>query len=291
MNEQYSPTGFNVLPTVVKNLLIINVLMFLATFTLERFHIDLTSILGLHFFKASNFRVYQFVTYMFMHANFGHLFFNMFALWMFGNTLENIWGSQRFLLFYMVCGIGAGLCQEAVQYIQYATQLANYATVNTGSQIITMPAYLNMMNTVGASGAVYGLLLAFGMMFPDSRIYLYFLFPIKAKWFVIGYAVIELITGLTGVDNVAHFAHLGGMLFGLILILYWKKHGLNGPNFDLTRWKGWFFKWKQNLTQKRAQKRTQKKQHDVDAILDKVAKNGYDSLTDEEKKFLFNNGK
>lgn len=287
MNEQYSPTGFNVLPTVVKNLLIINVLMFLATFTLERFQIDLTSILGLHFFKASNFRIYQFVTYMFMHANFGHLFFNMFALWMFGNTLENIWGSQRFLLFYMVCGIGAGLCQEAVQYIQYATQLANYATVNTGSQIITMSAYLNMMNTVGASGAVYGLLLAFGMMFPDSRIYLYFLFPIKAKWFVIGYAVIELITGLTGVDNVAHFAHLGGMLFGLILILYWKKHGLNGPNFDLTRWKGWFFKWKQNRTQKR----TQKKQHDVDAILDKVAKNGYDSLTDEEKKFLFNNGK
>ena len=287
MNEQYSPTGFNVLPTVVKNLLIINVLMFLATITLERFQIDLTSILGLHFFKASNFRIYQFVTYMFMHANFGHLFFNMFALWMFGNTLENIWGSQRFLLFYMVCGIGAGLCQEAVQYIQYATQLANYATVNTGSQIITMSAYLNMMNTVGASGAVYGLLLAFGMMFPDSRIYLYFLLPIKAKWFVIGYAVIELITGLTGVDNVAHFAHLGGMLFGLILILYWKKHGLNGPNFDLTRWKGWFFKWKQNRTQKR----TQKKQHDVDAILDKVAKNGYDSLTDEEKKFLFNNGK
>lgn len=287
MNEQYSPTGFNVLPTVVKNLLIINVLMFLATFTLKNFNIDLTGILGLHFFKASNFRVYQFVTYMFMHANFGHLFFNMFALWMFGNTLENIWGSQRFLLFYMVCGIGAGLCQEAVQYIQYATQLANYATVNTGSQIITMSSYLNMMNTVGASGAVYGLLLAFGMMFPDSRIYLYFLFPIKAKWFVIGYAVIELITGLTGVDNVAHFAHLGGMLFGLILILYWKKHGLNGPNFDLTRWKGWFFKWKQNRTQKRAQK----KQHDVDAILDKVAKNGYDSLTDEEKKFLFNNGK
>ena len=213
MNEQYSPTGFKVLPTVVKNLLIINVLMFLATITLERFHIDLTDILGLHFFKASDFRISQFVTYMFMHANFTHLFFNMFALWMFGNTLENIWGSQRFLLFYMVCGIGAGLCQELVQYIQYATQLADYATVNTGSQIITMSEYLNMMNTVGASGAVYGLLLAFGMMFPDSRIYLYFLFPIKAKWFVIGYAVIELISGLTGGSNIAHFAHLGGMSY------------------------------------------------------------------------------
>ena len=167
MNEQYSPTGFKLLPTVVKNLLIINVLMFLAAFTLKRFSIDLTDIFGLHFFKASDFRVYQLITYMFMHANFTHLFFNMFALWMFGNTLENMWGSQRFLLFYMVCGIGAGLCQELVQYIQYATLLSDYATVNTGSQIIPMSSYLNMMTTVGASGAVYGLLLAFGMMFPN----------------------------------------------------------------------------------------------------------------------------
>ena len=236
MNEQYSPTGFRVLPTVVKNLLIINVLMFLATVTLERFHIDLTDLFGLHFFKASDFRIYQFVTYMFMHANFTHLFFNMFALWMFGNTLENLWGSQRFLLFYMVCGVGAGLCQEVVQYIQYTTTLADYATVNTGSQIITMATYLNMMNTVGASGAIYGLLLAFGMMFPDSRIYLYFLFPIKAKWFVIGYAVLELVSGLTGGGNIAHFAHLGGMLFGLLLILYWRKHGVSGPNFNFKQW-------------------------------------------------------
>ena len=239
MNEQYSPTGFRVLPTVVKHLLIINVLMFLATFTLERFNIDLANILGLHFFKASDFRIYQIITYMFMHANFGHLFFNMFALWMFGNTLENIWGSKRFLLFYMVCGIGAGLCQELVQYIEYATSLSNYATVNTGSQIIPMSVYLNMMNTVGASGAIYGLLLAFGMMFPDSRIYLYFLFPIKAKWFVIGYAVLELLLGIGGADNVAHFAHLGGMLFGLLLILYWRKHPA-GPDKDFRKLKDIF---------------------------------------------------
>ena len=307
MNEQYSPTGFKVLPTVVKNLLIINVLMFLATFTFERFNIDLTSILGLHFFKASDFRIYQIITYMFMHANFGHLFFNMFALWMFGNTLENIWGSKRFLLFYMVCGIGAGLCQELVQYIQYATSLSQYGTVNLGGQIVTMDAYLNMMNTVGASGAIYGLLLAFGMMFPDSRIYLYFLLPIKAKWFVIGYAVLELIMGIGGVDNVAHFAHLGCMLFGLVLILYWKKNGLKGPDFDLKKWKGWFWRFKdrkkytrytevkdepevphsdEEYNYQRAQK-----ERDVDAILDKVAKNGYDSLTDEEKEFLFKNSK
>jgi membrane associated rhomboid family serine protease len=304
MNEQYSPTGFRVLPTVVKNLLIINVLMFLATVTLERFHIDLTDLFGLHFFKASDFRIYQFITYMFMHANFTHLFFNMFALWMFGNTLENLWGSQRFLLFYMVCGVGAGLCQEVVQYIQYTTTLADYATVNTGSQIITMATYLNMMNTVGASGAVYGLLLAFGMMFPDSRIYLYFLFPIKAKWFVIGYAVLELVSGLTGGGNIAHFAHLGGMLFGLLLILYWRKHGVSGPNFN-------FKQWFQQLQSRRKMKYTRyeevknevprndgdynrqraEKERNVDAILDKVSKSGYGSLTDEEKEFLFKNSK
>ncbi|MBR6930544.1 MAG: rhomboid family intramembrane serine protease [Bacteroidales bacterium] len=310
MNEQYSPTGFRVLPTVVKHLLIINVLMFLATFTLERFNIDLTDILGLHFFKATDFRVYQLITYMFMHANFGHLFFNMFALWMFGNTLENIWGSQRFLLFYMVCGIGAGLCQELVQYIQYTTVLADYATVNTGGQIIPMSSYLNMMNTVGASGAIYGLLLAFGMMFPNSMIYLYFLFPIKAKWFVIGYAVIELFSGLGGVDNVAHFAHLGGMLFGLLLILYWRKHGMNGPNFDLSKWKGWFWSMKEKFSNRRTKYtryeevkdevprndgeyncQRAEKERNMDAILDKISKSGYGSLTEEEKEFLFKNSK
>ena len=226
MSEQYSPTGFRVLPPVVKNLLIINVLLYLATFTMNRFHIDLTDYLGLHFFLASDFKPYQLITYMFMHGNFEHLFFNMFALWMFGNTLENIWGSKRFLLFYMVCGIGAGLCQEVVQYIQYATALAQYDSVNLGGgQVISMANYLNLMNTVGASGAIYGLLLAFGMMFPNSMIYLYFFVPIKAKWFVIGYAVIELVSGFIGGGNVAHFAHLGGMLFGLILILVWKKKG------------------------------------------------------------------
>ena len=226
MSEQYSPTGFRVLPPVVKHLLIINVLLYLATFTMNRFQIDLTDYLGLHFFKASDFKPYQLITYMFMHGNFEHLFFNMFALWMFGNTLENIWGSKRFLWFYMLCGVGAGLCQEVVQYIQYATTLAQYDSVNLGGgQVISMANYLNMLNTVGASGAIYGLLLAFGMMFPNSMIYLYFFVPIKAKWFVIGYAVIELVSGFIGGGNVAHFAHLGGMLFGLILILVWKKKG------------------------------------------------------------------
>lgn len=226
MSNQYSPTGFSFLPVVVKNLLIINAIMFLADVVLARFGIDLSNILGLHFFMASDFHVHQLFTYMFMHGNFSHLFFNMFALWMFGNTLENIWGPKRFLLFYILCGIGAGLIQEGVQYIVYARELSQYQNVNMGGTIIPMGQYLNYLTTVGASGAIYGLLLAFGMMFPNSMIYLYFFMPIKAKWFVIGYAVIELLNGLgASGDHIAHFAHLGGMLVGLIIILIWKKKG------------------------------------------------------------------
>ncbi len=300
--------GFQILPPVVKNLLIINVLFFVATIVFARLGVDLDTWLGLHYFSADNFHIWQPITYMFMHSNFGHLFFNMFALWMFGNTLENLWGSKRFLLFYMVCGIGAGLCQELVQYIQYATSLANYSTVNLGGRIVTMDNYLNMMTTVGASGAIYGLLLAFGMMFPNSMIYFYFLIPIKAKWFVIGYAVIELITGLTGVDNVAHFAHLGGMLFGLLLILYWRKNPA-GPNKDFRKLKDIFQSWKRKSQMKYTpyeevkdeprvprsdeeyNRQKAQTERDMDAILDKVAKSGYGSLTPEEKEFLFKNSK
>ena len=226
MNYQYSPNRFSFLPVVVKNLLIINAIMFLADIVLVRFGINLSDILGLHFFKASGFYPFQLLTYMFMHGNFTHLFFNMFALWMFGNTLENIWGPKRFLLYYVLCGLGAGLLQEGVQYIEYITRLSHYQSVNMGGTIIPMAQYLNWMTTVGASGAIYGLLLAFGMMFPNSMIYLYFFVPIKAKWFVIGYAVIELLSGVfSSGDQVAHFAHLGGMLVGLIIILIWKKKG------------------------------------------------------------------
>ncbi len=224
--NQYSPTGFSFLPLVVKNLLIINGIMFLADIVLARFGIDLSGILGLHFFMASDFHPYQLLTYMFMHGNFAHLFFNMFALWMFGNTLENIWGPKRFLFFYILCGLGAGLLQEGVQYIEYVTKLSQYQTVNMGGSILPMSEYLNYMTTVGASGAIYGLLLAFGMMFPNSLIYLYFAIPIKAKWFVIGYAAIELLSGIfSSGDQVAHFAHLGGMLVGLVILLIWKKKG------------------------------------------------------------------
>ena len=215
----------NNLPPVTKNLLIINVLCFLGLFVARKYGIDLNDVLGLHFFLASDFNLSQFFTYMFMHGNFEHIFFNMFALWMFGRTLEMVLGPKRFLSYYLVCGIGAGLIQEVVQYIQYITVLAPYDGVNTGLTVIPMNEYLNLMTTVGASGAIYGILLAFGMLFPNTEMYVFPLpFPIKAKFFVIGYALLELTLGFSGsADGIAHFAHLGGMIFGFILLTYWKK--------------------------------------------------------------------
>lgn len=223
----------NNLPTVTKNLLIINVLCYFGYLVAKRYGIDLNDLLGLHFFMASNFNLAQLVTYMFMHADFQHIFFNMFAVWMFGSTLEHVLGSKRFLTYYLVCGIGAGLVQELVQYIQYVTELSHYDGVNTGLAVIPMEEYLNMMTTVGASGAVYGILLAFGMMFPNTQMFVFPLpFPIKAKFFVVGYAVIELFAGLgSSGDGIAHFAHLGGMIFGFLLIMYWRKKNNNHGQF------------------------------------------------------------
>lgn len=223
----------NNLPPVTKNLLIINVLCFFGYIVAQKYGIDLNNTLGLHFFLASDFNLAQLVTYMFMHANFQHIFFNMFAVWMFGRTLEHVLGSKRFLTYYMVCGIGAGLVQELVQYVQYAMELSHYENVNTGLAIIPMAEFLNMMTTVGASGAVYGILLAFGMLFPESKMFVFPIpFPIKAKFFVIGYAVIELFAGFgSSGDGVAHFAHLGGMIFGFLLIMYWRKKNKNNGQF------------------------------------------------------------
>ena len=223
----------NNLPPKTKNLLIINVLCYFGIIVARRYGLDLDSVLGLHFFLASDFKLYQLFTYMFMHANLEHIFFNMFAVWMFGRTLEMVFGSKRFLTYYLVCGIGAGIVQEVIQYVFYATELVRYDSVNIGVEIVPMAEYLNMMTTVGASGAVYGILLAFGMLFPNSQMFVFPLpFPIKAKFFVIGYAVIELFLGLgqTG-DGVAHFAHLGGMIFGFLLIMYWRKKSKNNGQF------------------------------------------------------------
>jgi membrane associated rhomboid family serine protease len=235
--------GFLALPPVVKNLILINVLLLLATWTAESvFGVDLTTILGLYFPKSEQFKPLQIITHMFMHANFMHLFFNMFALYMFGGILENVWGPKRFLIYYMVCGLGAAFVHESVIFIQYnklvnaldpnqlQLVLDNGATVlNEGKQYadLAMRDLQMLLNvpTVGASGAIFGVLLAFGVLFPNTQLMLLFPpIPIKAKYFVIGYGVIELTLAVTQPgSNIAHAAHLGGMLFGYILIRYWRK--------------------------------------------------------------------
>lgn len=221
------------MPPVTKNIIIINVLFFLGTIVAPKYGINLTEWLGLHFFMASDFKLYQLFTYMFMHGGFEHLFFNMFAVWMFGRILEQVWGPRRVLFYYLLCGVGAGVMQEIVQYIQYATVLSGYDSVNMGGNyIVPMGEYLNMMTTVGASGSIYAILLAFGMTFPNQPIYLYFLLPMKAKYFVIGYAALEVFLGLSQRgDGIAHFAHLGGMLFGFLLIMYWRKKNKHEQTF------------------------------------------------------------
>lgn len=195
---QYQPQGFSLLPPAVKHLLIINVLVFGADYVLQRQGIYLGNILALFSLQSGNFHLWQPLSYMFMHANLSHIFFNMFNLWMFGAAMENFWGTKRFLIYYLACGIGAGLLYMLLPGVHI---------------------------TVGASAAVYGLLLAFGMTFPNEYIYLYFLMPIKTKWFVTGMIVIELLQGIFySYDGVAHFAHLGGMLIGFLLIMWWRKH-------------------------------------------------------------------
>ena len=224
------------LPTVTKNLLIINVLCFFGAVVAAKYGLDIDNLFGLHFFLTSKFKIYQLITYMFLHEGFAHIFFNMFALWMFGRILENIWGPKRFLILYMVCGIGAGVMQECAQFIEYTSTLSHYSTVDTGEGIITMQQYLNSMTTIGASGAVYGILIAFGVLLPNEKLFLIPIpIPIKAKYFVAGYAVLELGLGLlnSSGDKVAHFAHVGGMLLGLLLVLYWKrKDKKNGTYFQ-----------------------------------------------------------
>ncbi|MBT5354612.1 MAG: rhomboid family intramembrane serine protease [Flavobacteriales bacterium] len=254
---------FNHLPEVVKNLLIINGLFFLATWALENQGINLTNLFALHQFQSPDFMPHQLVTHMFMHSNsywessiFGildrpitlpistHLLFNMFTLWMFGKTLENMWGGKRFLTYYMITGFGAALIYMAYIQFQINSISSNIDSetynmiINKGNQLLTNnqnftdPIFgkLNLLINVpilGASGAIYGLLLAFGMLFPNSLIYLYFAIPVKAKYFVGGIGVLALISGVGNNpgDNVAHFAHLGGMIFGIILLKYWKKKG------------------------------------------------------------------
>lgn len=297
----------NSIPTMTKNLLIVNFLAFVATWVMELRGIDLTSILGLHFFMAKDFHLYQLVTYLFLHGGFTHIFFNMFALWMFGAVIERVWGPKKFLFYYISCGIGAGLVQEIVQYVNYIAEgLAAYQYVDLGGTRMLTADYLNLWTTIGASGAVYAILLAFGMIFPNDRLFIIPIpFPIKAKWLVVGYIAIELFSALSGPgDGVAHTAHLGGMLFGFIMIRYWQKHPGTG-NFGRNRGQEFFDHMRQRFDERQRQQNRRRwvdepeqpqeppkkpkrhNQEEIDAILDKIRKSGYDSLTKEEKKKLF----
>lgn len=296
------------LPIVTKNLLLINVVVFLASMAVP----SLNDTFGLHFLLAPDFQVYQLFTYMFTHAGFTHIFFNMFALWMFGCVVERVWGSRRFLLYYLVCGVGAGIFQELAQTVQFYTMMSDAVPGFSLSQMSMAAqvngAALNSWTTVGASGAVYGILLAFGMTFPEERIFIFPLpVPIKAKWFVMIYAGIEMLMALsTQGDGVAHLAHLGGMAFGFFLIRYWRRQaGVRGNTrafgsqfFDSLRssWErrshrsasnegpsgrsGENPDWEYNARKKR-------EQEEIDHILDKIRRNGYDSLSREEKQRLF----
>lgn len=283
---QYRPSRFEVIPFVVKNILIINVLVFFATIVFGKQGIDLSEYLALYHWKSEKFRIWQLVTHMFMHGNvsgpfpdyeggFMHLFSNMFGLWMFGSMLENYFGQKRFLTFYLLCGIGAALIHLGVYSYElnaiYQTVLSfqsnptftnfssflshNHVSIQSemgstmyslkqaweespmsdsfarsGTQLVSQyyQLYLNQA-TVGASGAVFGILFGFGYLFPNTMIYLYFLFPMKAKYFIALYALFELFAGVrnTAGDNIAHFAHLGGMLIAFIILKIWNKTNRN----------------------------------------------------------------
>ncbi len=307
------------MPPITKNLLIINTICFLAFQVLSGRGVNLNDIFGLHYIQAADFRIYQLVTYMFMHATFMHLFFNMFALWMFGGIIERTFGQRRFLLFYFVCGLGAAFCQElsqaAMLYSVIAEQGGMLADMFSLSQADRL--MLNSMTTVGASGSIYGILLAFGVTYPEERMFIFPLpVPVKAKWFVCGYVVIELFMALSQRgDGVAHVAHLGGMLFGYTLIKAWRKRSSSFNGWDgyeikdksqtiLGRIRRWLHLDRDNDTNedlnygrrnssaKNSREwdynaKNKKEEDEIDKILDKIRRSGYQSLTDEEKQKLF----
>ena len=301
-------------PPITKNLLIINLLAFVATLVYPQ----LADIGGLHFFMASDFSVLQLLTYMFLHGGWAHLLFNMLALWMFGRVMESVWGGKKFLFYYISCGVGAGLMQEVAQFVQFYPLITSDAPMLVVSGMVLphdqLPEYLNLFTTVGASGAIYAILLAFGMTFPNERIFIFPIpIPIKAKWFVIFYAALELFSAIgSSGDGVAHMAHLGGMLFGFFMIRYWNRHP--GVGYGPSNGRQFFDSLKDtfdNYRRKHAggkaprdgsrdetartrsesdweyNARKKAEQDEIDRILDKIRKSGYDSLTKEEKRKLF----
>ncbi len=280
--------GFSFFPSVIKTLIISNVVVFLLMILSQNFTIggaNLYNVLMRYFalmpFGTGLFLPWQLVTYLFMHGGLFHLFFNMFILWMFGMELENMWGSKKFLTFYLLCGAGAGLIH-----------------------LFISPIFSGMAPTIGASGAVYGVLLAFAMMFPDRMIFLYFLFPVKAKYFVGFLIILGLFMGISGTrDGIAHFAHLGGAFIAFLYIMAdrdripvkrwlsnFKRKQSSG---DLRYHRGGIQDAKYYDIKEDKQTRKQMKedpgvdQDRIDAILDKISKSGYQNLTEEEKRILF----
>ncbi|MEI8032860.1 MAG: rhomboid family intramembrane serine protease [Chlorobiaceae bacterium] len=262
----YSPGGFQFIPPAIKSLIILNIGVFLLQMTPAG---EVISTLGaLWPLGSGNFRIWQPLTYMFLHGGGTHLFFNMFALWMFGAEIENYWGTKQFNVYYYVCGIGAA--------------------------VINLLMTIGDTNpTVGASGAIYGVLLAFGMMFPDRYIFLYFLVPVKTKYFVAGYALIEFFSGLgsramgSG-SNIAHFAHLGGMLIGFIYITIKRNEWSAGELIEKVKALTKRSNGPRLYQQK--QKDTPVSEAEINAILDKISEKGYGALTEEERRKLLRAG-
>jgi len=223
-SQYYRPSTF---PPVIKNLIIINALVYLAQVTFGANNPAINNLFALHDIHSVYFKPYQVFSYMFMHGSLEHLLFNMLALWMFGSLLENSWGAPRFIFFYLATGVGAAICHLLVLYFEMEPIWQQFKMLPPDQQLEFINSERFIINgiTIGASGAVFGCLAAFGYLFPNSLIYVYFLIPIKAKWFVLIYGAIELWMGIrnSAGDNVAHFAHLGGAVVGLIIVYFWNK--------------------------------------------------------------------
>lgn len=298
MNNSYRPFGgFSVFPKVIKNLLIINVAVFFVQMLANNLLVGgkpLWYLLNLWFAlnplsEGFNFQVWQLITYQFMHGSFSHILFNMFALWMFGMEIENYWGSKKFLTYYLLCGVVAGLFQL------FLTPLLGSAAAVT----------------IGASGAIYGVMIAFALMFPDRYIFLYFLVPVKAKYLIGFLLVIEFMLVDSAQSNVAHLAHLGGAITGFLFIMFdkridvplkriFKRSGYGTNNKFNNPFSGISEKFKRkskNIEEANYYDINKKKQEDeisqeeIDKILDKISQSGYQNLTEREKNILFNASK
>jgi membrane associated rhomboid family serine protease len=243
-NNPYRPSGFGYLPVVTKNIIIINVIMYVLTQLLLRTQgVNLTDYFGLHYYLAPAFKPHQFITYIFMHdtENITHILFNMLGVFIFGQVLEQLWGPKRYLIFYVLTGLGAALAQYVIMHFEVSGVLdeVNRYLAQPGLDVSERSYYTNLKYDylanldrkviVGASGSLFGLLGAFGMLFPNRELLIYFLFPVKAKWLVIAYGAFELFSGIRNdpMDNVAHFAHIGGLLVGIVIVLIWRKDKRN----------------------------------------------------------------